>query len=212
MQENKEDKASSKEAVIESIMQNEEIKKRVDKEAEEKTQLLYKRNEFLQEMENDPFSSMEKYKTVAEDDFMELKKTARAYKDDISKISSEQIDEISKKIRSAKNINEGLQKQLEKYTPTPLKTERTIGNTAASLDDILMNPEAYEDSKIMSINKGGHQEFSLYKTQEDEKKIDLDILGDRSCVSSVKAMNRLEDDFEEMLQRNAKYKKYSKIL
>ncbi len=219
MEKNKQDDKEIKKPVIsdkdiDTLLNNEVIKPKIDaeveKRSEEKSQLLYKRQEFLNTVNAKPIDDLQKYRSVNENGYNNLKMAISNLRNDISNSTLEQLRDIEGRIQYAYGIEEELKSRLSTFDTVPVTAHREKGGVPESLNDILGNEDLYRDSIDRHMKKGD-KSLSIYKTQLDDEVVDVALLGNREDRASVREMNRLEQSLEEVLDRNAKYRHFQKI-
>ena len=200
--------------VVDKIMEHQVVKDKVEELSNQKAELLLKRNEFLSKTANENvFDQLEKYKTVAEDEYFNLKKNITQAKNNISKLSMEEIDNIQRSLQTAFNIEQQLQNQLNSKLDIAKPATAPVVDAPEGLDDILNNPQAYEHNIINTLRSPNFNgdTTNIYSTQNDFIKYDLNSL-DRTDGYTVKQLTKINDDYINSLERNSKYKNFIEIL
>lgn len=210
---------AKKKAIVDQMLENKDVKERVDQEikskaeemAEEKAKLLIKRNEFLNTLDSNPLNNLKKYSTVAEDDYMELKERISEMRRNISSVTMEDLNAIQNRLSTVSKIENKLNSRANTFdmSSSPVEDELEV-TVPKSLTEILKSPERYSDYIDQEIS-GKKGKLTIYKTQLDDEKVDMNLLGDRSDRTSVKEMNRLEDSLEDVLARNMPYRHFQEI-
>lgn len=209
---------AKKKAIVDQMLENKDVKERVDQEieskseekAEEKAKLLIKRNEFLNTLDSNPLNSLKKYSVIAEDDYIDLKDKMAEIRRNISSTSMEDLDRIKERIKSVMKVEGKLSSRANTYDISPSHVEDIEETTPKGLTEILKDPERYSDYIDQEIS-GKRGKLTIYKTQLDDEKVDMNLLGNRSDKTSVKEMNRLEDSLEDVLARNMPYRHFQEI-
>lgn len=219
-QESSDDKIKAKKkAIVDQMLENQDVKERVSQEiekkaeekAEEKAKLLVKRNEFLNTLDSNPLNNFKKYSTVAEDDYMELKEKISEMRRNISSTSMEDLNYIENRMKSVARIENNLNNRANTFdmSSSPVEEEVEAGKPKG-LAEILKSPDKYSEFIDQEI-KRDKRELTIYKTELDDEKVDMNLLGDWGDRTSVKEMNRLEDSLEDVLARNMPYKHFQEI-
>lgn len=195
------------------LLKNNKVNEIIDEKsnaiAEEKAQLLFKRNEFLNTYKNNPLNNLHRYETLDKDEYESIKKSMEEIHSNIAKANMDELTSIENRLRSAASLDERLKSRFESIDISPTPVVKPVEMAPSGLSEILKNPEAY--SKYID-KKLSNEDTVIFKTQTDEMKVDLNVIGDRNDRPSLKEMNKLQYELEEILMKNAPFKSYQQII
>ena len=202
-------KEQIKEETLHEILSNPEVRERVNQEKE----IFARRALFKHMVNNTDLDSLQHYRSVGSKQFEELKNNINSAKDNISELSTEQIENYEKKIKDAFELENSLENQLKNYQGVQVNQQSKISTKPKTLRDIYENPNLYEGSKVAEHTYGYNGASStIYSTEYDDITYDSSRIGDWTKLNHAKYMrdNPL-NDYSEMMSRNAEFQSHTYI-
>lgn len=206
-----EKKSSEKENVVKQVLENEDVKKEVEKkidlESEEKAKRMFLKKKIEDASPDKLMKDLESYAQLEKEDFKSIVSQREKLISDYSSVKLEDLESISNRIDTALKVENSFRKMDELYKSKISESKPTVSSSDNSLpetlDEIISDPSRFENTKShicdkLYLTKDPHKEFKTYE------KSDLCSVNNDDCREAS------ETWYKEFVQSKNRNKAHSK--